>query len=175
MNTLRLSRIALFTSMLSIGTLLLPPIPIGDINITLQTLIIMLCGLLLSPIDAFIAALLYLLLGMIGLPVFSGFRSGLGVILGPTGGYLMAFPFAAFFISSLTKSQKFLPSLIITFVFGVCFIHLIGVLFMSLYYEKSFFIILLTSAIFIPFDIIKCIIASMLSNRLRHIDYFKRT
>ncbi|MDD4211819.1 MAG: biotin transporter BioY [Bacilli bacterium] len=174
MKLLRMSKIALFTSILSIGTVLIPPIPIGEINITLQTLIIMICGLLLSPLDAFIAVVLYLLLGIIGLPVFSGFKSGLGVLLGPSGGYLFSFPIASFLISLFTKSQKFVPSLIITFVFGVLFVHLIGAIFMGLYLEKSFLLVFPMVAIFIPFDIVKCFIASMLSHRLRLIPYFKR-
>ena len=71
-------------------------IPIGPIPITLGVFAVMLTGVVLEWKRASVAVLVYILLGVIGLPVFSGGNSGPGVIAGPTGGYLWAYlPMAA--------------------------------------------------------------------------------
>lgn len=89
-----LARIAVFAALIS-AMALTPPIPLGPIPITLQTLGVSLAGLCLGPWRGFAAVALYLVVGAAGLPVFSGGAAGLGVLLGPTGGYLMSFPLAA--------------------------------------------------------------------------------
>ena len=69
----------------------------GPVPITLQTMGVALTGLCLGPWRGFAATLLYVALGVAGLPIFSGGKSGLPVLLGPSGGYLIAFPLAALF------------------------------------------------------------------------------
>lgn len=70
-------------------------IPAGPVPVTLQVFIVLLAGLLLSPRGAFAAVGVYLLLGAIGLPVFAGGLGGVGVLAGPTGGYLWGFALGA--------------------------------------------------------------------------------
>lgn len=65
------------------------------VPITLQTLWVYLAGIVLGPVWAAVSFGTYLLAGLVGLPVFAGGNSGLGVFLGPTGGFLLAFPLAA--------------------------------------------------------------------------------
>ncbi|WP_246858353.1 biotin transporter BioY [Citricoccus sp. SGAir0253] len=76
---------------------MLPPIPVGGfgVPITLQTFAVMLTGLVLGARLGFLSVLLYVVVGLAGLPVFSGFNAGLGVLAGPSAGYLLAFPLAA--------------------------------------------------------------------------------
>jgi len=71
------------------------PVPGSPVPITGQTFAVLLSGMLLGPRRAFLAQALYLAEGAAGLPVFAGGAAGLARILGPTGGYLIAFPFAA--------------------------------------------------------------------------------
>ena len=66
-----------------------------NVPVTLQTLWVFLAGLLLGPLWGGVAFCLYLAAGLVGLPVFAGGASGLGVLLGPTGGFLVGFPVAA--------------------------------------------------------------------------------
>jgi biotin transport system substrate-specific component len=66
-----------------------------NVPVTLQTLWVYLAGVVLGPVWAGVAFVLYLLAGLIGLPVFAGGNAGLGVLLGPTGGFLVGFPLAA--------------------------------------------------------------------------------
>jgi biotin transport system substrate-specific component len=68
---------------------------VGPVPFTLQTAFVLLAGLLLRPGWAATSMGLYLLLGAIGLPVFSAGQGGLAALAGPTGGFLLAFPAAA--------------------------------------------------------------------------------
>ncbi len=69
--------------------------PIGTVPLTLQVFVVVLIALLLTPGRAAAAVGVYLLLGALGAPVFAGGRAGLGVLFGPTGGYLFGFLFGA--------------------------------------------------------------------------------
>lgn len=166
MSLKRALKISLFTSALALGTILIPPFSMGGINITLQTFFVMLCGLMLVPIDAFMAVFLYLLLGLIGLPVFSGYSSGLATFISPAGGFLLAFPFSSYLISKTIKSNYFHNFLVLV-GFGVILVYLAGAIGISLYLELPYFAALLSLLIFIPFDILKIILALILAKRLK--------
>jgi biotin transport system substrate-specific component len=66
-------------------------LPIGVVPVTLQVFVVVLAALVLSPRWAAVSVGVYLLAGAVGLPVFSGMKGGLGVLIGPTGGYLWGF------------------------------------------------------------------------------------
>ena len=78
-------------------------LPLGPIPFTLQSLMLILVSLILTPKETIVAVGGYLLLGAIGLPVFSGFTGGFGVLLGPTGGFLVGF-FAAVLLTGLLRT-----------------------------------------------------------------------
>ena len=66
-------------------------VPIGAVPLTLQTLVLVLITLTQKPKRAALSVGVYLAAGLVGLPVFSGMRGGFGVVLGPTGGFLLGF------------------------------------------------------------------------------------
>lgn len=70
-------------------------VPFGPVPFTLQTMALTFLLAVLSPSQGFISVVVYLLLGGVGLPLFSGMRAGVGVLFGPTGGFLMGFVMAA--------------------------------------------------------------------------------
>lgn len=82
------------TALICILAPLAVPTPLG-IPITLQSFVISLAGILLGPGNGALAVLLYLLLGAMGLPVFSQFTGGFQCLVGPTGGFLLSFPLMA--------------------------------------------------------------------------------
>ncbi|HCD09079.1 MAG TPA: biotin transporter BioY, partial [Thermoanaerobacter sp.] len=82
------------------------PLPFSPVPITGQTFAVMLAGGLLNPTSAFLSLFIFDLLGAIGIPVFSGLTGGLNVLVGPTGGYILSWPFAAFLISLTLKNKK---------------------------------------------------------------------
>lgn len=98
-----LALIAVFAALIAAFSLT-PAIPIaGGVPITLQTLAVVLAGLVLGPWRGFLATLLYLAVGFAGLPVFAGGTAGLAVIGKPSVGYLLAFPFGALVAGALAK------------------------------------------------------------------------
>jgi biotin transport system substrate-specific component len=78
-------------------------LPWTPVPITGQTFAVLLTGVVLGPRRAFLAQMLYLLEGACGLPFFSGGAAGFAVMAGPTGGYLVAFPFAALVTGTLAE------------------------------------------------------------------------
>src|SRR5262249_61686117 len=70
------------------------PLPWTPVPITGQTFAVLLTGAVLGARRAFLAQVLYLLEGAVGLPVFAGGAAGMLKLIGPTGGYLLAVPFA---------------------------------------------------------------------------------
>ena len=121
-------------------------IPVGSagVPITLQTLTVMLAGCILGPLRGFAAVTLYLALGAVGLPVFAEHSSGIGVFTGPSGGYLIAFPFAAALGGYLVKyvaRERRTRALVVfacSITASILVIHPLGILGMMLYFDVSF-------------------------------------
>lgn len=92
-DTRRLVFCALFTALIVILSQL--QVPVGPVPVSLATLGVMLCGLLLGWRYGALAVGAYILLGAVGVPVFAGFQGGAGRLLGPTGGYILGYLFYA--------------------------------------------------------------------------------
>nr|WP_300150595.1 biotin transporter BioY [Propionicimonas sp.] len=96
--------VAVFAALIAAFSLT-PAIPVGvGVPITLQTLAVVLAGLVLGPWRGFLATLLYLAVGFAGLPVFAGGAAGVAVLSKPSIGYLLAFPFGALIAGALAKA-----------------------------------------------------------------------
>ena len=92
-ETKTMTKVAVMTALLCIlGPLV---IPIGPVPLSLATFGILLAAYILGPVQGAGAVLLYIAMGAIGLPVFSGFQAGFAKIAGPTGGYLLGYFFLA--------------------------------------------------------------------------------
>jgi biotin transport system substrate-specific component len=96
-------RIALFTAFTATGAYVMLPLPFTPVPFTLQLLFTLLSGLVLGPRDGALSHLVYLALGIAGVPVFAGGNAGPGVLLGPTGGYLVGFVLAAYVVGYLSN------------------------------------------------------------------------
>ena len=81
-------------------------IPIGPVPFTLQTMVVILIALLLPPKQAALTCLVYLVMGAIGLPVFSNMTGGFAKIIGPTGGFLLSYPIGTFVASSVRQALE---------------------------------------------------------------------
>jgi biotin transport system substrate-specific component len=105
------------------------PLPFTPVPITGQTLGVLLVGAALGSQLGFMALLAYLLEGAMGLPVFAGGTGGLAKILGPTGGFLLAFPLAAGLVGLLVErlglDRSFLGTLL-AMLLGNALIYLLG-------------------------------------------------
>jgi len=158
--------VALFAAITAVLALLPAiPLPFSPVPITFQVLGVFLAGAILGPRLGFLSQLVYLLLGSIGLPVFAGGSAGFSVILGPTGGYLIGFPIAAFLCGLLIQygdQKKLEPKFasILALFAGILAIYVIGTLQLSMVLNMSLSKAFLVGSLpYIPLDILKIIIA----------------
>ena len=138
-------------------------IPIGPVPITGQTFAVLLTGALLGSRLGAITMIVYLLEGAIGLPFFYGGQGGILHLMGPTGGYLVAFPAAAFITGAFAEhgwDRKYLTAAA-SMAIGSIVIMLSGWLWFSLVMKTSPAITLFATVLkFIPGDIIKISLAA---------------
>jgi len=97
--------VAAFVAAMALSAYVVMPLPWTPVPMTLQPLIVLLAGLLLGPTLGATAMAAYLALGISGAPVFAAGGAGLPWLLGPTGGYLIAFPAVAYVVGRLAGGQ----------------------------------------------------------------------
>lgn len=144
-------------------------LPLGDIAITLQTFGIFLCLGVLGGKLGCLVILVYLLLGAVGAPVFSGFRGGLGALLGTSGGYLTGFLVCGLIYWLLTS---LLPGRQIAgMIVGLLVCYCVGSLWYYHFYlsaggSGTFTVILLQNFLFLPADLLKLFLARYVTKRI---------
>ncbi len=121
LKTKRLVFISLFAALLCVICPI--AIPIGTVPVTLSLFLVLVTALVLPGFDGAIAVLIYLNLGILGLPVFSGWQGGLSAITSITGGFIIAYPVIALIITLLKKhTASLFISLIVLYTFGAVWI-----------------------------------------------------
>ncbi len=143
------------------------------VPITLQTMAVCLISALFGAKRGTISVLLYILLGAIGVPVFHNFASGIGTVLGPTGGYMVGFIFTALIVGITAGKSNKLWALILSMTAGILVCYAFGTAWFAVVYAKSnepaSLLTILSWCVF-PFlipDAVKIIIASLLTNKLK--------
>lgn len=164
-----LTLVALFAA-LTAALGLVPGINLlSGVPITAQSLGIMLCGTVLGKRNGVLAVLLFLLLAIVGLPILSGGRGGLGVFLGPTAGFLVGFPFAAF-VAGLIVEKWSAPVGLAAFagalLGGIVVLYAFGIAGMAITLGKSPGEASLLALPFLPGDIIKAALAGLITHSL---------
>ncbi len=167
LTTLAMVQIALCTALMCVAAQITIPLPIG-VPFTLQVMMVILIALILKPLYALIAQSLYTLLGIIGLPVFAGGKSGVGTILAPTGGFIIGFIIAAFVVSLLKGSGKgkvgVARYLLVSILAGIPCIYIPGIALYMVYVQADLWSAIVTlTSVFILIDIAKCVIASLIA------------
>lgn len=97
---------ALFAALTAVCTFINIPLPFTPIPINLATLSVFMAGGLLGPKYGSISQIVYIFIGAIGIPVFSNYQGGLGVLAGPTGGYLVGYVLAALVVGLILNGSK---------------------------------------------------------------------
>lgn len=144
-------------------------IPIGEVPITLGLFGVMLTAVVLGAKRGTISVLVYILIGAVGLPVFSGFKGGFSVIAGPTGGYISSYILVALMIGAASNiSAKRTGMLRMAICFASCLAGIAVCYFLGTVQYMAISGNDLTASLgicvmpFIPFDIIKGIAASVI-------------
>ena len=163
-----LTKVSMCVALLCISAYIIIPIPFTPIMITAQTIIINLIALLLTPKQSLVTVMVYLLVGICGLPVFSGATGGIGRLFGPTGGFLLGFLIVTPLISLLKgKNINLLRYSLVTILFGMPLLYLCGTVFMCLVHKTALQAALMSAVVpFILGDILKCLFASFLASIL---------
>lgn len=126
---------ALFAALIAICSWIAIP---TTIPFTLQTFAVCLTTALLGTKRGFTAVLVYILLGLVGMPVFSGFTGGVGILLGTTGGYIIGFLFTALVVGVVTKQfGKSVPVLAIAMALGILVCYVFGTAWFMLVYART--------------------------------------
>jgi len=159
---------SMFGALTAVGAYIMIPLP--PVPITMQTLFVSLAGALLGGSLGALSQVVYILLGVIGLPVFAGGKAGAGVLLGPTGGYLIGFVVGAYVIGKLTAIRK-KPGfiwLVCAMSIGIALVYLLGIIQLmivaKLDYDKAIAVGLLPP---LPGDILKIIMAALITLKIR--------
>lgn len=136
-KTRNLILVSLFTALTAIGAFITIPIPV--VPFTLQFLFCAFAGILLGAKLGALSQLLYVLIGLLGLPVFTQ-GGGIGYILKPTFGYLIGFIVAAYVIGKITEKIKVLTikNSLCSILIGLFFVYLFGVV--HLYLIKNLYL-----------------------------------
>lgn len=139
-------------------------IPAGAVPITLASLGVFMISGLTDFKKAFIATAVYVVLGMLGLPVFSGFQGGVQVIMGPTGGFILGYLAVAAIISILKDKIR----LILTISIAIFTLYAMGAAWYMLVTGAEFKAALTVCVLpFVAVDVLKAVIACVSLPRLR--------
>lgn len=139
---MKMVRAALLAAVLAVLSQLSVPTP-SAVPVTLQIFGVALCGACLGTAWGSVAVLVYLLLGAVGVPVFSAFGGGISVLLSPTGGFLVGFPVLAICVGAGCRGNKKASGILWT-AFGLTVCHLLGSVWFSFVGDCSLWQALIT-------------------------------
>lgn len=164
---------ALFAAIISV----LSPITLsfGPVPFSLASFLVYITSLTLGKRGA-VSVMVYLCLGAVGLPVFSGFRGGLDLILGPLGGFILGYIFCALIIGVIKDKFGFSKlRLILALIFGTLAIYILGVIQYMFITKTPFWSAVAVCVLpFIVIDAIKIILALNISLKLGKIKLFEQ-
>ncbi|MBR9699518.1 biotin transporter BioY [Candidatus Woesearchaeota archaeon] len=174
MKTKAMMYVALFAALTAAVSPIRIPLGFTPVPITLQTLIVLLSGMVLGRNLGALSQIVYVIVGLIGLPVFSGGSSGFGVLFGPTGGFLFGFIAAAYVAGYLAERKRSFLTLLISGAGGTITLYVFGIIGGMLTTELALPAILVGWVVpFIISDIIKLTVAAMIAFKFDTRKYLK--
>lgn len=174
LNTRNIMLMGLFVALMIISSYIV--IPIGPVPITLQTFVVLLSGILLGPKMGPLSIIAWIILGCVGLPVFNQGQGGAVMLVGPTSGFLVSFVVMAWLVGYCTEKNTnnsvwymagaMILAVIICYILGLIGFKLSFAYFLHkpMSWSKGF---ILAVAPFLPFDIIKAVLAAFIGVKVR--------
>ena len=169
----------LFAALMAICSLISIPLGFTPVPVNLATLGVFLAGGLLGKKYGTISIAVYVLLGAVGVPVFAGFRGGLSVLVGPTGGYIIGYIAAAFLVGLLTEllvpkagrsAGREILACIIAMIIGLFACYLLGTLWFMISTHTGVWAALVSCVFpFLPGDALKIAAGAILTQKLRRL------
>lgn len=163
-----MARVALMAAVTAVAAQIV--VPFFPVPFTLQVFAVVLAGFLLGPRYGALAMAIYLLIGAIGVPVFHGFKGGLGHLLGPTGGYLVSYPiaaaiagFAAYAVANAMRRRALALS-VVAGTAALVVIYAFGMTWLMIVAQLPFLVALAQGVLpFVAFDMIKVGLAALVA------------
>lgn len=153
-----------FAAALAVASQVAIPLPGTPVPVTLQPLVVVLAGLMLGPTLGAASMLLYLAAGAVGLPVFAPIGvPGIARLMGPTGGYLIAFPFAAFATGFVARRLPSLPGRWLGAMLGMLVIFVGGISQLAILTGSLRQAVAFGVTPFAAFDILKALVAAVIA------------
>ncbi|RDY25225.1 biotin transporter BioY [Romboutsia weinsteinii] len=167
LSTKDLIMCSIFASIAAILSQISIPLPFTTVPLTMQLFAVALSGLVLGAKRGFISQIIYILIGAVGMPVFAQMTGGLNIMVGPTGGFIIGFPFMVYIIGYFRERFESNIMTVIGLIIGLIIDYLIGTL-MFCFITKMTFMqgIMACVAPFVIVDFIKLGLAMVLGNRL---------
>ncbi len=165
-----LGRIALFSAVLAVCSWIVVPLPVP---FTMQTFAVFLAAAVLGGKGAAISVMVYIAIGVLGLPVFSGGRAGIGALFGATGGYITGFLPCAYIAGKLCEKTKKRPfAMGLSMALGLLCDYVIGAAWFFVVYLNGQGVWTAVSTGVVPFvatDVLKIVLACAISAKLQKI------
>ena len=163
LSTREISYAAVCTALIAAGAFI--TIPLGPVPFTLQPLFVLFTGLVLGPRLGALSVVAYLVLGLVA-PVYAGGTSGLGVLFGPTGGYLVGFVFGAALAGAVGRSgEPRAARLIAGGLAGLVPIYTLGALWLAVSLHTTELRVVMVAGVlpFLPLDALKAVVAGLMA------------
>jgi len=147
-------------------------IPVSPVPITMQFVAVFLAGLLLGPKSGALSQVVYLLLGVTGLPVFANFEAGPGVFLSAKGGFLISFPIMAFIIGLIVeaaggKKEAPTPAIAAALLSGAAVCYILGAAWISLIAKIPILKAVAVGVVpFVLIDLVKVVLTAIVGKKL---------
>lgn len=140
------------------------PLPFTPVPVTLQPMLVILAGMMLGPAAGAASMALYLVAGAAGLPVFTPIGApGVARFFGPTGGYLLAYPAAAYVAGALVRGPSPFARRVLAAVAGIAVIYLGGIAQLSVLNLSVVRAVQLGVTPFAALDLVKAIVAAAIT------------
>lgn len=180
----RIALIAVMAAVICVLSPLAVPLSAG-VPISLATLAVMLAGAVLGPVDGMLATLVFLALGMVGVPVFSAYQAGIGVLFGKTGGFILGYiPLALcsglFLPKKTAAGWKSMGPSVLGMLLGTVILYAFGTAWFLILTHASLKLALTACVLpFLPGDALKvfavCLLAPVLRGALERMEHGKAT
>lgn len=160
----------LFTAITVILAQLRFDLPISPVPITFSLVAVFLSAILLNPKCSFFSQLVYILLGICGLPVFSGFSGGIGILAGAKGGYIISFPIMTLVVGLILRRKQTASriDLAVALIIGLAICYTLGTVWLGLVTGVSAATAITSGIIpFLPLDTVKVILTALAGYELR--------
>ncbi len=172
LTTKDITQIGMFAALTAIGAFI--AIPVGPVPITLQSFFVLLAGIVLGSKKAVYSQIAYVLLGLSGLPIFSGFSGGFQHMLKPTAGFLLGYIAMAYCVGKIAERENTSGNISLAVIAGTAVLYAVGLPYMygilNVMLSKKLNIMQVLNMgmfMFIPGDTLKAVIAVYVGQSLK--------